>query len=192
MPSDPVAVGLLVARLFERLEIPYLIGGSVASTLYGEVRMTLDVDFAVHLGEAGARALIDGFGDDFYLSEESVLRAVRAGTAFNAIHRPSMVKVDVYVRPAEGLFASEIERARPVVLRRGEGGTARVATPEDTVLQKLRWHAAAGGASSQQWRDVLGILKVMGRDLDRVYMDEWAGQLGLDDALARAFEQASP
>ncbi len=190
MTADPIAVGLIVARLLERLDVPYVIGGSVASTLYGEARMTLDVDFAVHLPESGVDALVDALDDDFYVTREGVLRAVSANTSFNAIHRPSMVKVDVYVRPETGLYASEIARARSVELKRGSGETARVATPEDTLLQKLRWHAASGGASSQQWRDVLGILKAMGASLDRGYLGRWAESLGLDDALARAFEEA--
>jgi hypothetical protein len=48
-PVDPVPIALKIARAFERLGIPYRIGGSLASTFYGEPRSTFDVDFAAHL-----------------------------------------------------------------------------------------------------------------------------------------------
>ena len=44
MLPEPIAVTLLVTRIFEKLNIQYLIGGSLASTIYGMVRTTQDVD----------------------------------------------------------------------------------------------------------------------------------------------------
>jgi len=48
-PPDPVALALILARILERLGIRYCIGGSVASSVYGEVRTTLDVDVVADL-----------------------------------------------------------------------------------------------------------------------------------------------
>ena len=45
-PPDPVALALILARILERLGVRYCIGGSVASSVYGEVRTTLDVELA--------------------------------------------------------------------------------------------------------------------------------------------------
>jgi hypothetical protein len=45
MQPEPIAVMAIVATLFDRLGIPYVIGGSMASALYGVGRSTLDVDF---------------------------------------------------------------------------------------------------------------------------------------------------
>ena len=57
-------VALAATRVLERLGIPYLVGGSVASTLYGEPRTTMDVDLAVQLAPAQValldRALAEG------------------------------------------------------------------------------------------------------------------------------------
>ncbi len=39
------------------------------------------------------------------------------------------------------------------------GAELRIATPEDTLLQKLRWYDDGGRVSDKQWHDVLGILK---------------------------------
>lgn len=40
MQNEPLEVTLKVTDVFERLGVPYLIGGSLASTLYGMVRTT--------------------------------------------------------------------------------------------------------------------------------------------------------
>ena len=46
--------------------------------------------------------------------------------------------------------------------------------------------------SDRQWRDLLGVLKVQARTLDRGYLTEWACKLGLADLLERALGQADP
>jgi len=68
--------------------------------------------------------------------------------------------------------------------------TLYVASPEDTILAKLRWYCDGGAVSDRQWNDVLGVLKVQGTALDRAYLDEWARELGLTDLLRRAIEDA--
>ena len=40
MVSDPLVTALRLASLFDALGIPYLIGGSVATSIYGELRTT--------------------------------------------------------------------------------------------------------------------------------------------------------
>lgn len=186
MVADPITVALPFARILEGLGIRYVVGGSVASTLYGEPRTTLDVDFALQLERDQVEPLAEELAQEFLVTTEAIEQAVSAWTSFHALHRASFIKVDAYVRPATGLFASEFERARPVVPREGPGGTALIATPEDTLLQKLRWYRERGAVPDRQWRDVLGILTAVGAQLDTGYCDRWAGELGLTELLARA------
>ena len=47
MLNDPVAVALSVAQILEASGLRYLVGGSLASSLSGEPRSTLDVDIVV-------------------------------------------------------------------------------------------------------------------------------------------------
>lgn len=44
MLSEPVEVTLQIARALESLGISYVIDGSMASTAYGHIRTTMDVD----------------------------------------------------------------------------------------------------------------------------------------------------
>lgn len=190
MDPDPIVVALEVARILERQRIPYVIGGSVASTLYGEPRATMDVDFAVQLDLGQVDSLATSLAADFYVQPDTMRDAVVRRSMFNVIRRGAMLKVDMHVRPPEGIYAEEIRRARRLRLRVDPEGFAAVATPEDTILQKLRWYQLGDHVSDRQWRDVLGDLKVVGGDLDRPYLARWAAHLGLTRLLERALEEA--
>jgi hypothetical protein len=66
----------------------------------------------------------------------------------------------------------------------------RVASPEDTVLRKLRWYRDGGEVSERQWLDIQGVLKVQAGTLDRGYLRQWAAPLGVADLLVEALRQA--
>jgi tRNA nucleotidyltransferase/poly(A) polymerase len=58
MPSDPLRVALQVARILESLDVPYAVGGAVASALLGEPRTTDDIDIVADLGPEHAEPLM--------------------------------------------------------------------------------------------------------------------------------------
>jgi hypothetical protein len=68
---------------------------------------------------------------------------------------------------------------------------AFISTPEDTILQKLRWARDAGG-SARQWRDAMSVYELQRAHLDRAYLHRWAEQLGLSENLARLEREAEP
>lgn len=185
-----VVVALKVARVLEQLDIPYVIGGSLASTIHGEPRATLDVDFAVQLRPHHAEELVAAFGDEFYVDATALREAAEHRSTCNLVHLPSVVKVDLHVRPDAGIFAEELRRALRLRLGEDPPEFARVATAEDTIVQKLRWYDREGGVSDRQWRDVQGVLKAMNQRLDLDYLQRWATELGLSDLLTRAFSEA--
>ena len=49
MLNEPIEVTLKVTNILESLGVPYLIGGSLASTLYGMVRSTQDSDIVAEM-----------------------------------------------------------------------------------------------------------------------------------------------
>lgn len=103
---DPVELALILGRVLERLGVRYRIGGSVASSVYGEVRTTLDVAVVVELGQQHVDALVAATEADCHILDESVRRAVRDKSSFNMIHEGMLVKADVYVSPDDLLTAS--------------------------------------------------------------------------------------
>jgi hypothetical protein len=178
------------ASLFERLGVPYVLSGGVATIVYGEPRSTLDVDFAVHMQEGQARRLPQLAGPSFLVDPEAAIEAARASSMFTMVHAESFMKIDVHVVPRTGLHRLEIERGRRQRLGPGYPDEIRIVTPEDLLLQKLRWYLDGGGVSEKQWRDVLGILKVRGHSLDFDYVRRWATELDTLEVLDRALTAA--
>jgi hypothetical protein len=186
LAASPTEVLRQVVQVLDDLGVPYVIGGSFASSAYGEARSTRDADLVVELHADSIEALASRFESDFYISRDAMREAIREHRSFNAIHLESMFKVDFFVRGESAFDREEFGRriARP--LQELGGHTWFIKTPEDTVLRKLEWYRASGDTSEQQWRDVLGVLAVWRGRLDDGYLDRWAVTLGVSDLLERA------
>src|SRR5437762_9334559 len=186
----PFEVLVLVVSNLDELGIPYMIGGSFASSAHGVPRSTLDADLVIDLRPDQAEKFEELFRNGFYVDAGQVSRAIKAKQSFNIIHLGTFFKADLFVLSGTRFAREAFSRRQFQAL--GERGEALlcVATPEDTVLAKLDWYRAGGGVSEVQWRDVLGILKTQAGRLDFEYLQKWAEDLNLTDWLKRARREA--
>lgn len=189
-PPDPIGVALHVASILERLDIAYFAGGSVASSLHGDLRSTNDVDLIADLRPVHVVPLLAALSGEYYVSEEAMNEALQLGTSFNAIHLPTAFKVDIFVVGQDPFNLERLRHRLRLQVRTDPPGELFVDLPEHTVLRKLEWYRRGGEVSEQQWRDVLGVLRVRGDSLDQARLDTWAPRLGVADLLARAKQEA--
>jgi hypothetical protein len=187
---DPLRVALAIAHILERLAVPYVTAGSLASSVHGEPRSTDDVDLVADLRPAHASALVAALRGEWYVSEEAMRDAIARGTSFNAVHLATGVKVDLFVVGADPFDRHRVASGRAVPVGTEPDAVLQVDTAEHTVLRKLEWFRRDGETSDRQWRDVVGVLRTQGARLDRDALAKWAGALGVTDLLARALAGA--
>ena len=116
--------------------------------------------------------------------------ALQYGTSFNAIHLPTAFKVDIFVVGRDPFNLERLKHRQRLQVRADPPGELFVDLPEHTILRKLEWYRRGGEVSEQQWRDVIGVLRVRGDGLDQARLAAWAERPGVADLLAQARREA--
>ena len=189
MAKGPIALALALAEVLDGLDIPWVLGGSVASSLVGEPRATMDLDVAVELSVQKVAPLVAGLEGAWYVSEEAAGEAVRHHSSFNAIYLEAMQKVDLFVL-GDGLLDRRQMAGRRRVVVEEAAAPIWVSAAEDQILRKLEWYRLGDEISQRQWADVVAILRVQADRIDDDDLTLTAEQLGLDDLLRRARHDA--
>jgi len=190
-PSEIIQATVPVVKQFQQLGVAYYLGGSVASSIHGIPRSTLDVDLIAAIREPHIADFVEALVDRYYVSASMIRQAITDESCFNVIFLETMFKVDVFVAKSRPFDQASLSRiGRSVVGSPGERIDVWVASPEDVVLNKLEWYRKADRISERQWLDVQGVLKVQRELLDLGYMRKWAGELDIADLLEEALSEA--
>jgi len=163
-----------VVEALEGLGIEYHVTGGLASSFYGEPRLTQDVDFVVRLSPAEVGDLSRELGSEFLLDSERAERAAATGGMFQALHRDLLIKADFHVGED---IPGELERSRKVEVF--EGLEVRLVSKEDAILSKLLWASRGSGKSRD---DVVGMLLDPGA-VDENLLRDLADEIGCGDLL---------
>jgi hypothetical protein len=165
-----------VIQKFESQNLPYMVVGSIASMVYGEPRLTHDLDLVIDILPADASKLEALFpSDEFYCPPPEVIRSelVHRGQ-FNLIHPESGLKVDVIIRKNTKHAIQEFKRRKKIPF--WQGSEVYIASPEDIILKKLDYYREGG--SEKHLKDIRGIL--VETKVDQQYLDEWIEELTLN------------
>ncbi len=189
--TEPVSVDLflLYARKIEALGLSYMVTGSVAGMLYGEPRITHDVDIVVALAPRDVQRFAAAFPlDEFYCPPEEVLleESLRPQRGhFNLIHHETGFKADIYIANRDPLHRWAMTERRAIEV---EGERTWVAPPEYVIVRKLEFFREGG--SEKHLRDIAAILRISGELVRFDVVDEWTARLGLAAEWQRARETA--
>jgi hypothetical protein len=178
----------LVGKRLEDLHVPYYVGGGIASITHGEERLTKDADVVIRILPVHIPRFVKALENDFVISADAVQDALTQRYAFNIIHIDTAFKIDFYpITDEDEMEIDAFARRQRIDIGTGE---IWMASAEDVILAKLRWFRKGGETSEKQWRDVLGVLKVQGDNLDFAYLEQQGKRFGLADLLERARDDA--
>lgn len=181
MSPEEEALASVVGAL-NRLAIPFMLTGSVASSYHGHPRATHDADLVIDPTAAQLDALVEGLAAaSFYVDPDTARDALHRRSQFNAIDTRYACKVDLIIR-RDRPFSQE-EFARRISVDLSFAKAVPIVTPEDAILSKLEW-ARRSGDSEKQVLDAAGVLN-LNPTIDRGYIERWAGDLGVSDLWLR-------
>ena len=153
-----------------------MIVGSVAGSIYGEPRLTNDLDVVLAMATSSSDAIIQAFNaTDFYVPPRKIIiQEISRGGQTNLIHHSSGVKIDLMFQKKSPHALEEFKRRMRIEILRGL--EAWIAAPEDVIIAKLRFYRE--GESEKHLTDIRGILATT--KVDRDYLEKWVKALDLE------------
>jgi hypothetical protein len=186
MQGDAIHVILLVADVFDKMCIPYAVGGSISSSVHGIMRSTMDVDIVADIRLEHVSGFIEALSTAFYADDELIRDAINRHSSFNLIHLATAYKVDIFIPKHRAFDRMQLERRIATIITAEPEKAIYVTSPEDIILSKLEWYRMGDEVSDSQWRDILGVLKTKAGQLDLEYVRRWAMTLKVEDLLEKA------
>jgi hypothetical protein len=192
---DLMTTMLPLMHLFEELNIPCYLGGSIASSLYGMQQLANDIDLIVDLDKHMLPLLSALPRLGYVFDENDIQRAFYEQTSFSILHLNSLLKIDVIIPKQSTFDIAMLPLVIPQVLDR-RYPPVRIASVAEMLLFKLhRYHQRHkvrkdGMNDDAEWNDVLGMLKVQGLDLNFVYLESLARTFGMMETWQQALTDA--
>ena len=183
---NPIAYQLKeIDRLMSELKMDYAILGGIAVSIYGEPRLTYDIDVNVMLGKED----IEGFlkkakKHGFSPLPKNIRKFVkRTGVIPARFSKSGVTGLDDFIIAQNILEFQAIARAR---YTRVYSSRVKVIRAEDLLLHKLL------SDRPRDREDAVGIIRRQGAALDARYINFWlkkVAKLGHRPALARLFRK---
>ena len=172
-------------RPLNAVRVRYMVTGGLAAIVYGEPRLTNDVDVVIQLAASDAASFLDAFGtSEYYLPplevvEEEVRRP--AFGHFNIVHLESALRADVYCVGDDPLGMWGLDHRHSVLIA---GEPMWLAPAEYVIVQKLRYHREAG--AERHLRDIAAMRRISGDIIDVAAIERWVARLALEPEWEKA------
>ena len=163
---------------FNKMSIRYMVTGAVASIIYGEPRLTNDIDLIIELKSEQAEEIAKVFPqEDFYCPPIEVIRVEINRPLhghFNIIHQETGFRADVYLMGEDILHQWAMAKRKKIEI---EGEPFWLAPPEYVVLRKLQYYRESEW--EKHLRDIANILEVSSDEIDFKFLKEEIEKYGL-------------
>ena len=190
-PESALTEVRILAQFLAEFGLDCVVGGSVASSFYGPPRFTNDADISVPAFRGREEALVARLQADYYISLIAVRQANETHSSFNVLRNASGFKIDVFIQSDEPFERSAMSRKRVIPSDEAGETTIYIHSPEDVLLQKLRWYDLGNRISDRQWNDIVGLLRTQMPELDHAYLSHWSAELKVADLLQAARQQVA-
>jgi hypothetical protein len=161
-----------ITDVLNESNVPYMLSGSVAMSIYIVPRATRDFDFIIHLEEKNVDRFIEHFQEGYYCDKDAVVDAIKRRSMFNIIDHTSGFKADFVVLKDEAFRQEEFSRRKEVDFF---DKMIYVVSPEDLLISKLIW--IQDFQSPQQMEDIKNLTAI--EYLDWPYITKWINKLNL-------------
>ena len=177
MPAPDVHTRLLLP--LNTTGIAYMVTGGLAAIIYGEPRLTNDVDIVLQLEPEAAERLIAAYPTPaYYTPPLEVVRVEAARGAhdhFNILDVETSLRADIYCLGGDPLGAWAMERRRGIPI---SGSDIWVAPIEYVILRKLEYYRMS--SSDRHLGDIAAMRRISGTLIDQAVLAAWVERLGLD------------
>ncbi|CAN5577616.1 hypothetical protein BH10BAC5_BH10BAC5_14020 [soil metagenome] len=178
-----------VVQLLNRINVDYMLTGSVVSSIQGEPRSTHDIDIVVNISEHSISSIIKEFlPPRYYIDESAIVEAIQNQNMFNLLDTNEGDKVDFWILTKSPFDVSRFSRKYEDDFF---GITVNVSTPEDTIVSKLKW-AKESNNCQKQLGDVIRITEIQYGNLNFSYIEKWVSILDLKDLWLQVLKQVKP
>lgn len=168
----------LYTEILNKQNIPYFVTGSVASIVYGDPRLTHDIDLVITLKDIEVIEFQKAFpSDDFYCPPEEVIRTEINRSArghFNLIHHSTGFKADIYLTGKEELQIWAMQNSRQIDFA---GSILNIAPPEYVIIKKLEFYKE--GNAQKHLMDIKSITTMSSEIIDSNFLEKEISERGL-------------
>ena len=102
MNEEPLAIARRLGQSLDQVGARWAVGGSVASSVHGIPRSTVDLDIIVSLTVTKVADFAAISASEFDMDPDSLRRQLRLGKSYNIFHTDTVTKIDLF--PAVGAF----------------------------------------------------------------------------------------
>ncbi len=164
----------------DELKLNYFITGSIASIIYGEPRLTHDIDIVLEIYEHHVEHLIKKFPDkEFYIPPSEVIKNELLRTErghFNLIHNSTGFKADIYLIGKNDFQKWALENKNKIDYLKS---SLFIAPPEYVIIKKLEYYKE--GQADKHLNDIRSILVNSEDIIDFKTVEKFAIKFGVLD-----------